>query len=262
MKKIVLALFCMLMTFSLLGCGSSKKEANQVAAKEATSSAKVLTVATDANFPPFEFYQEKTGLHTGFDIGLMRALAEEMGYEKVEFVNVEFKDILSGLQAKKYDAAIAAISVTPARKEIVAFTDTYLKDDYRVFMKRGAAFDGVLAGKTIAVEEGSYAEDLAKAQKPGKIIPVKNLESALLLVANDSADYVIGSAVSASFYIANVHGDKIKLADVKALESDSIAIAVAKDNTELQGKFNAALKELKRSGKFKAVYDSYFARAK
>lgn len=98
MKKFFMLMFCVVMAFALAGCGgSNEKNASQA------PECKVLKVATDANFPPFEFYQEQSKVHTGFDIALVKAVAKQMGYEKVEFVNVDFKNILTGLQDKKYD---------------------------------------------------------------------------------------------------------------------------------------------------------------
>ena len=49
---------------------------------------KVLRVGTTANFPPFEYFQPNSGIHTGYDIDLIRELGKNMGYDKVEFVNV------------------------------------------------------------------------------------------------------------------------------------------------------------------------------
>ena len=77
MKKLVVFLLCVMFAMVLAGCGGTTKE---------KTAEKVLKVATDANFPPYEYYQEKTKVHTGFDIGLMNALAKEMGYTKVEYI--------------------------------------------------------------------------------------------------------------------------------------------------------------------------------
>ena len=95
MKKFFMLMFCVVMAFALAGCGgSNEKNASQA------PECKVLKVATDANFPPFEFYQEQSKVHTGFDIALAKAVAKQMGYEKVEFVNVDFKNILGRLQVQ------------------------------------------------------------------------------------------------------------------------------------------------------------------
>lgn len=249
MKKFVVFLFCVMLAMVLSGCGGTTKE---------KTAEKVLKVATDANFPPYEYYQEKTKVHTGFDIGLMNALAKEMGYTKVEYVNVDFKDILPGLNEKKYDAAIAAITLSPERVKQAAFSQAYLQDSYRVVVAKKANDKIALQGKTVAVEEGSYSADLALANGAAKLLPVKDAEAALIAAAEGVADCAVLSSVVTNFYITHGYGDKVKFADVKALYTDDLGIAVAKDNPALVEALNKALAELRRSGEYKNIYNSYF----
>lgn len=255
MKKILMLMFCVVMALALAGCGGSKE-------KEAAPAGKVLKVATDANFPPFEFYQEQSKVHTGFDIALTKAVAKQMGYEKVEFVNVHFKDILTGLQDKKYDMAVAALSITPERERLVDFSEAYAEDGYKVIVNKNAQLGddfAALAGKTVAVEEGSYAEKLVKAQANGaKVIPVYDTEAGIKLVADGKADALVASKIVAGFFITHNYGDKVKFAGETVLHGDKYGMAVARGNEELQKKVNEALKEIKRSGEYKNIYSSYF----
>ena len=257
MKKIFRVMFCVVMAFALAGCGSSKeKEAAQAPA------GKVLKVATDANFPPFEFYQEQSKVHTGFDIALTKAVAKQMGYEKVEFVNVHFKDILTGLQDKQYDMAVAALSITPERTRQVDFSEAYVEDGYKVIVNKNSQLGddfAALAGKTVAAEEGSYAEELLKEQANGaKVIPVHDTEAGIKLVADGKADALVASKIVAGFFITHNYGDKVKFAGETVLHGDKYGMAVAHGNQELQKKVNEALKEIKRSGEYKNIYSSYF----
>ena len=255
MKKILMLMFCVVMALALAGCGGSKE-------KEAAPAGKVLKVETDANFPPFEFYQEQSKVHTGFDIALTKAVAKQMGYEKVEFVNVHFKDILTGLQDKKYDMAVAALSITPERARQVDFSEAYAEDGYKVIVNKNAQLGddfAALAGKTVAAEEGSYAEKLVKAQANGaKVIPVYDTEAGIKLVADGKADALVASKIVASFFITHNYGDKVKFAGETVLHGDKYGMAVARGNQELQKKVNEALKEIKRSGEYKNIYSSYF----
>ena len=255
MKKILMLMFCVVMALALAGCGGSKE-------KEAAPAGKVLKVATDANFPPFEFYQEQSKVHTGFDIALTKAVAKQMGYEKVEFVNVHFKDILTGLQDKKYDMAVAALSITPERERLVDFSEAYAEDGYKVIVNKNARLGddfAALAGKTVAVEEGSYAEKLVKAQANGaKVIPVYDTEAGIKLVADGKADALVAAKIVAGFFITHNYGDKVKFAGETVLYADKYGMAVARGNEELQKKVNEALKEIKRSGEYKNIYSSYF----
>ena len=255
MKKILMLMFCVVMALALAGCGGSKE-------KEAAPAGKVLKVATDANFPPFEFYQEQSKVHTGFDIALTKAVAKQMGYEKVEFVNVHFKDILTGLQDKKYDMAVAALSITPERERLVDFSEAYAEDGYKVIVNKNSQLGddfAALAGKTVAAEEGSYAEKLVKEQANGaKVIPVYDTEAGIKLVADGKADALVASKIVAGFFITHNYGDKVKFAGETVLHGDKYGMAVARGNQELQKKVNEALKEIKRSGEYKNIYSSYF----
>ncbi len=80
-------------------------------------------VGTSADYPPFAFYDDKFQLD-GFDIALMKAIGEKLGVE-VEFNDFAFDGLGNALQLGQIDAAIAAISVTPERQELVDFSDVY-----------------------------------------------------------------------------------------------------------------------------------------
>ena len=83
-----------------------------------------IQVATDATWPPFEMVDESSKEIVGFDIDLMKAIAEKQGLE-VEFVNVNFDSLLAGMAQCQYDAAISAMSITEERKQSMAFSDPY-----------------------------------------------------------------------------------------------------------------------------------------
>src|SRR6218665_762268 len=80
----------------------------------------VIRVATDATFPPFEFF--KNGKRTGFDIELIELLAKNMG-KKVEWTDIDFKGLIPGLVSRRFDLASSAISITEQRRRVANFTD-------------------------------------------------------------------------------------------------------------------------------------------
>lgn len=258
MRKLLVLMFCVFMSLAVAGCGSSDKSADSAAA------AKVLKVATDANFPPFEFYQEQSKQHTGFDVELVSAMAKHMGYDKVEFVNVDFKDILTGLNEKKYDVAIAGMTITPEREHLVEFTEPYVEDGYKVIVNKNSKVGddfAALDGKVVAAEEGSYALDMVKNQAKGAtVVPVHDTEAGIKLVADGKADALVASKIAAGFFLAHNYGDKVKFAGEKVLYADKIGMAVARGNHDLEKKLNEALKEVKRSGEYNNIYSSYFGK--
>ena len=85
MKKIlsfVLGIICLL---AVAGCGGHAPQAGAPSHKESHTE-QVLRVGTDADYPPFEYYQESTKAFIGFDVELIQGVAREAGYSKVEFV--------------------------------------------------------------------------------------------------------------------------------------------------------------------------------
>ncbi len=262
MKKLFMLILCVVMAAVMAGCGGEKKAA-PATAEAPKEQVKVLHVATDANYPPFEYYQEKTKVHTGFDIELMNALGKEMGYDKVEFINVEFKDILQGLSEKKYDAAIAGIDIFHERQKIVSFSAPYAHDAYRVIVAKDSKQNSDLKGKTVAVENGSYAADLALENGAGKIENYTGVEKALQALHEGRADCVVAQSLVAGFFIAHGYGDKVRFADDnKELYSADLGIAMGKDDLELVQKVNTALGTLRQNGEYKKIYESYFGSIK
>ena len=82
-----------------------------------------LIIGTAADYPPFAFYTEAFELD-GFDVALARLLGERLGVE-VEFSDMAFDGLAGALQVGQIDAAIAAISVTDARRAVVDFSSVY-----------------------------------------------------------------------------------------------------------------------------------------
>ena len=95
----------------------------------------VLRVATDATFPPMEFVEN--GKKTGFDVELVEAVAAKMG-KKVEWVDIDFKGLVPGLIAKRYDMAVSAIYITDERKKVVDFTQPYYAGGLVAMVKEGS----------------------------------------------------------------------------------------------------------------------------
>ena len=82
----------------------------------------ILNVGTNAEFPPFEFVGDD-GEPAGFDIALIEAIAEKLGVD-VQVENMEFDSLVASI-GSKIDVAIAGMTVTEERKNMVDFSDEY-----------------------------------------------------------------------------------------------------------------------------------------
>jgi polar amino acid transport system substrate-binding protein len=132
------------------GCGTPKKTASApvkatanacTAAKLATHSKGVLSVATDSPaYPPyFEHNDPKNG--EGFESAVAYAVAQKLGYakDKVKWV-VEPFDSSYAPGPKSFDFDINEISITPAREKVVTFSTPYYTNPQGILVKAGSAF--------------------------------------------------------------------------------------------------------------------------
>jgi polar amino acid transport system substrate-binding protein len=124
-----------------------------------------LTVASDASYPPMEFFGTDNKTIQGADVDLGNAIATIMGL-KFSFVNAKFDGILAGVQAGKYDLAMSSFTDNTDREKQVDMV-TYFQAGEAIFVKASSTSDfktpDQLCGKVVAVESGTTELDDATA---------------------------------------------------------------------------------------------------
>lgn len=81
-----------------------------------------LTMATNAAFEPYEFYEG--GDVTGIDVDLAQAICDKLGYE-LKVSDMEFDSIITSVESGKADFGAAGMTVTEDRLKNIDFTDPY-----------------------------------------------------------------------------------------------------------------------------------------
>ena len=215
----------------------------------------VLRVATDATFPPMEFVEN--GKKTGFDVELVEAVAAKMG-KKVEWVDIDFKGLVPGLIAKRYDMAVSAIYITDERKKVVDFTQPYYAGGLVAMVKDGSPIAKLadLNGKKVSVQVGtksvSYLTDnYPKVQR----VEVEKNQEMFNLVDIGRADAAVTGKPAAFQYVRTRGGMKLLL---EQLTTEEYGMAIRKDTPELTAAVNKALEQLKADGGYKAIVDKWF----
>ena len=167
-----------------------------------------------------------------------------------------FDSIIPAILSGKADIGAAGMTVTEDRKASVDFTDTYVKASQVIIIKAdnteitGAAD---VEGKAIGVQLGTtgdlYASDVTDTVERYN----KGFEAVQALAQGKIDAVIIDDQVAKALAADN--------ADVKVLDEpfteEEYAIAVKKGNTELVEQINAALAELKESGKLQEIVDKY-----
>lgn len=213
----------------------------------------VLVMATNAEFPPYE-YREGEEI-VGIDAEVAALIAEELGMT-LEIEDMAFDSILAAVQSGKADIGMAGITVTEDRKMSVNFSDTYTKATQVIIVQNDSEITSPddLVGKTIGVQLGTtgdiYAEDIEDVTMERYN---KGFEAVQALIQG-KIDAVIIDGEPAKVFVEENEG--IKLVD-EAFTEEEYAIAIAKDNEELLEKVNAALATLEENGKFDEVLAKY-----
>lgn len=250
LKKILALLLAVLFVLSLAACGKS----NSLTVEEGK-----LTMATNASFPPYEYYEGDKIV--GIDAEIAALIAEKLGLE-LEIADVEFDSIIPGVQSNKYDMGMAGMTVTDERKEKVNFSDSYAKGVQVVIVKEDSDIASIddLEGKKIGVQQATtgdiYASDTPENGGFGEenVVKYANGNLAVEGLKNNKVDCVIIDNEPAKAYVAANEG--LKILETSYADED-YAISFNKNNTELQEKVNAALKELIDDGSVKKIIDKY-----
>lgn len=262
MKKLFVMIMAVVAAVAMLcaGCGGGEKKAAPV---KDVSKAKVLRVATEPSFPPFEFQKEGSKDFTGFDIELIRALGTKAGY-KVEVLNMGFDALIPALQAGNIDAAVSGMTINEERKKVVDFTDPYYDAGLIVVVnKENKTIKGFkdLNNKKIAVQIGTTGEKQARLVPGAKVVAYNTNVEATMELKNGGAEAVINDKPVVEYFLATGGGDKFAMTVGDVLEAEQYGIAVKKGNKELLNALNKALAESKKDGTYDKIYKEWFGTA-
>lgn len=240
---------------------TSAAESSADATTAAAASDKVYKIATDTTFAPFEF-ENDNGEMVGIDLDILKAISEDQGFQ-YDLVVAGFSAAVTGLEAGEYDGVIAGMSITEERQAKYDFSEPYY--DSGVGMAVAADSDIAsyedLNGKSVAAKIGtegcSFAESIA--DQYGFTINQFEDSSSMyqdVLAGNSVAcfdDYpVLGYEIS--------RGTALKL-PLDMERGSSYGFATLKGaNPELVEMFDAGLKNLKDSGKYDEILNTYISK--
>lgn len=219
---------------------------------------------TEATYPPFEFMTDKNEF-AGFDVELALAVCAAAKLN-CTFSNQAFDSLIPSLKFRRFDAAIAAMDVTPERAKQVDFSDIYYANS-AVFVAPEGKFSEVeqLKGKRIGVQNGtshqSYLLEQLKDQGV-KAVPYASYQNALMDLTSQRVDAVFADTAVAAEWLKSHPGYTMvgkPVTDAKYFGA-GFAIAVNKGNKTLLDSLNQGLAAIKSDGSYQKLYDKYFTK--
>lgn len=250
-KFLAIALTAALSCTALLaGCGSTTSENDTASTSEETT----LTMATNAEFPPYEYMENNEVV--GIDVDIAQAICNKLGMT-LAIDNIAFDSIIPAVQSGKADVGIAGMTVTEDRLQSIDFTDPYTTATQVIIVNsEGSTVASVddLAGKTIGVQLGTTGDIYATDVEGATVEQYQKGADAVQALKQNKIDCVIIDSEPAKAFVAANEGLTI-LPD--PFEEEEYAICISKDNSELKDKINSALAELKADGTIDSIVEKY-----
>jgi ABC-type amino acid transport substrate-binding protein len=242
--KSILLFFLLALFGVATGCGEQAREKSQARQK--------IVVATDTNLVPMAFIGDQNRL-IGFEPDLIKAIAEIAGFD-IEIISVAFPGLFGGLITGKFDLVISSITILEERKERMAFSIPYLKSGLALVVRKD--LEGIrsvedlrdrnlIAGAQNGTTAYFYLEKYPSLKKKG----YDAHGHAVTDLINGKIDAVLGESTGTLYY-KNQKKDyfqKIKMVG-DILTEEFYGMVLRKEDSELLGKVNAALKKLLADG--------------
>lgn len=234
MRKLFLVVLIGVLLISILpGCGQETLK---------------VRIATDATWPNFEYVDTETMEIVGFDIDLIKAIAEEADLE-IEIIDVAWDALLAGMAQCQYDAAISAMTITEERQQAMLFSEPYYEAGQLVTVgvdNTDIMSKDDLAGKTVGAQIGTTGSFEVEKIAGATLKTYDDIGLAMQDLINGQIDAVIADNHLAIGY-ANKNPDKLKTVG-EVFTSESYGIAVCKSKPELLDRINEGLAKVKDQG--------------
>lgn len=218
----------------------------------------VLTMGTNAAFPPYEYYEGD--VIVGIDAEVAAAIAEKLGME-LQIENMDFNAIVAAVSTGKIDMGMAGMTVTEERLESVNFSVSYATGVQVVIVKEGSpitTLDDLYAegaAYVVGVQEATtgdiYCSDDFGEARVGRY--KTGADAVAALIAGKVDCVIIDNEPAKAFVEAN---EGLEILDTEYAVED-YAIAIAQENVELLEKIDAALEALIADGAVAEILEKY-----
>lgn len=225
-----------------------------------------VIVATQADFPPFTFKDEKGGV-VGFERDLLEAIAAASEFN-IDVIDISRKNMQQNLDGNSVGIWVSAIAITPEREQVMDMSKPYLNLDRVVAILDDDANAGIkgiedMVGKTLAystsgTKEADRATDITK--DASITVPEKTSFLALKAVYSKKTIGALGVDRAFEYYASRYPDTKIRLVSLGNQAVD-IGFAVKEGNTALKQKIDSGLEKVKADGTYDKLLAKWFGDA-
>jgi arginine/ornithine transport system substrate-binding protein len=227
---------------------------------------KTLRLAMEGGYPPFSSVAPD-GRIVGFDADIAAEICRRLQVSCTQ-VKMEFDATIPALRAKKVDAIVASMSITPERQKVVAFTDKYYQTPARVVTRADAKFEATpagLKGRRLGVQRNTIHDRFATATfKEAEIVRYSKQDDVFLDLVSGRIDATLADVVAADQgFLKTPKGQGYAFRgpsyDDPAFFGVGAGIALRQSDTALLAAMNAALAAMRADGTYRKLNDKYFS---
>lgn len=251
MKKKVLSIALILgMVMSLTACGSSGSD-------KGTATPGVLVMATNAEFPPYEYHEGSEIV--GIDVEIAQAIAKKMDCT-LQIEDIAFDSIIPEVVSGKADIGLAGMTVTPDRQQSVDFSDPYAASSQVVIVPEDSAITSLSdlsADSVVGVQTGTTGDIYCSDDDSiGTVERYNKGMEAVQALTQGKVDAVVIDREPAKVFVSENPGLKIL---GESYTDEDYAAAIRKGNTVLLDEVNSALQELTADGTLDYIVAKYIS---
>jgi polar amino acid transport system substrate-binding protein len=221
-----------------------------------------LTVGSDTTYPPQEYIDTSTNQATGFDIDLIKAVAQRMGLQ-AKIVSTSFDTIIDSLSAKRFDVVISAVTITPAREQKVQFIP-YFSAGESLLVQNGNPHNitsvSDLCGQKVGVQNGTIEQsdlqtassNCTKSGKPAiQMTVLTNQTDVIQLLATNRVVATYQDSPVTDYY-NKLHPGQFQVGG-SVINAAPEGIVVRKGDTSMYNAVNAAFQQLRSDGTYHSL---------
>ncbi|CDG22999.1 putative amino-acid ABC transporter-binding protein HI_1080 [Xenorhabdus poinarii G6] len=217
----------------------------------------VFKVGTEGTYPPFTYHDPSNNL-TGFDVDIAREIARRLKV-KAEFMEVKWDGLIAGLGAKRFDAVINQVGITPEREAKFSFSIPYTSAQVVLITRKNNSdiktftdIKGKRAAQSLTSNYGQLATSYGAT-----LVSTDGFNQAIDLVATGRADVTLNDRLSFLDFKKQRPNAPVKIIAQQADASQS-AVLLRKGDPELLNAVNQALQGMKDDGTYRRISEKYF----